>query len=253
MLEPWRLVEYSVGDPSSNMAIDEALAMCVGERRSPTTLRFYGWSPEAVSVGYFQEVDEEVDMEFCKARGLGVVRRMSGGGSVVHADGGLTYCFCARADHPLVQGDVLESYATICGPIVKALRRIGADASFRPINDLEVDGKKVSGSAQTRRSGSILQHGTILLDLDFSLLKALKVRPEKLEVRHLGSVEERVTTLRRVLGRKVGLTEVTDAIGEEFAKLFGLVPMHDSFKDWEMSLLPPLVERYRSQEWLFRR
>jgi lipoate-protein ligase A len=252
-LEPWRLIEYSVGDPSFNMALDEAIARCVGDGRSPTTLRFYGWSPEAVSIGYFQEIGEEIDLEFCKARGLDVVRRLSGGGSVVHAAGGLTYSFCAGTDHPLVTGDVLESYAAICRPIVSALGKLGACATFRPINDIEIEGKKVSGSAQMRRFGAVLQHGTLLLDLDFSLLRALNVHPEKLESRHLGSAEERVTTLGAALGRRLNLAEVTGLLAEEFTKSLGCRPKLGTIKEHESSMLPDLVEKYRSQQWLFRR
>jgi len=252
-LERLRVIDFAVGDPFYNMAMDEAIARCVGSGRSPPTLRLYGWSPSAVSIGYFQEVLEEVDLDFCRSKGVEVVRRLTGGGAVIHTAGELTYSLIVKEEEPSVPKDVQESYARICAPIVATLRKLGVDAAFRPINDIEVHGRKVSGSAQTRRFGAVLQHGTLLLDMDFTLLPALTVKAEKLKDKGATDVRGRVTTLREVLRRDLSRERVGALVAEEFGRGFECELMRGSASKEEKGLVPELAERYRFREWLFRR
>lgn len=219
-MEWLRVIDFAVGDPFYNMAVDEAIARCVGSGRRPPTLRLYGWSPSAVSIGYFQEVLEEVDLDFCKSKGVEVVRRLTGGGAVIHTAGELTYSLIAEEGDPAVPKDIQESYARICAPIVAALRKLGVDAAFRPINDIEVQGRKVSGSAQTRRFGTVLQHGTLLLDMDFTQLSALRVNDEKLKDKGATDVRGRVTTLKEILRRDLSKERVGALVAEEFGRGF---------------------------------
>lgn len=252
-MERLRVIDFAVGDPFHNMALDEAIARCVWSGRSPPTLRLYGWSPSAVSIGYFQEVLEEVDLDFCRSKGIEVVRRLTGGGAVIHTAGELTYSLIAKEGDPAVPKDIQESYARICAPIVAALRRLGVDAAFRPVNDIEVHGRKVSGSAQTRRFGAVLQHGTLLLDMDFTLLPALRVKAEKLKDKGATDVRGRVTTLKEILRRDLSKERVGALVAEEFGRGFECELMRGSASKEEEGLVPELAERYRSREWLFRR
>jgi lipoate-protein ligase A len=132
-LEALRLIHDGPMDPYHNMAVDEAIAIAVGGGRSMPTLRFYGWRPSAVSIGYFQELEEEVDLGFCASHKISVVRRITGGGAVFHGSGELTYSFAAPAGDQTIPQDVQVSYAAICAPIVAALKKLGADARFRPL------------------------------------------------------------------------------------------------------------------------
>jgi lipoate-protein ligase A len=252
-LEWLRVIDFAVGDPYFNMAMDEAIARCVGSGRSLPTIRLYGWFPSGVSIGYFQEVLEEVDLEFCRSKGVEIVRRLTGGGAVIHTAGELTYSFIAKEGDPAVPKDIQESYVRICAPIIAALRKLGVDATFRPINDIEVQGRKVSGSAQTRRFGAVLQHGTLLLDMDFTLLPALRVRAEKLKDKGAADVRGRVTTIREILKKDLSKERVGTLIAEEFGISFECKLMMGSASKEEMGLVPELAERYRSREWLFRR
>lgn len=246
------LVKFEYGDAFFNMALDEAIMRSVGRGASPPTLRLYGWDPPAVSVGYFQEVKEEVDLEFCQVRGIQVVRRISGGGAVLHTPKELTYSFSIEVNDPSVPQDVQGSYLKICAPIVSALRELGVHANFRPINDIEVGRKKISGSAQTRRFGAVLQHGTVLLGMDYSLLPALKARPEKLEGKGARDLRGRITTVSEVLGREVRQSELLDLLVRNFSEQFGAEVEETGLYDMEGEL-PPLEERYRSIDWTFRR
>ncbi|MCX8182090.1 MAG: lipoate--protein ligase family protein [Candidatus Methanomethyliaceae archaeon] len=252
-MEVLRVLRFEVHDPFYNMALDEAIARSVGEGSSPPTLRLYGWAPMAVSLGYFQEVMEEVDLGFCRERGIEVVRRITGGGAVLHTEGELTYSFAVNNDGSYVPEDIEESYRRICAPIVACVRRLGGDAVFKPINDIEVAGKKISGNAQTRRFGAVLQHGTLLLSIDYSLLGALRPRAEKLRDKGISEVGGRVTTLKEVLKFEPERKTVAEILAEEFGKSFQLELSYGKITNKERELARELVRKYMSKEWIFRR
>ncbi|MDH5810841.1 MAG: biotin/lipoate A/B protein ligase family protein [Candidatus Methanomethylicaceae archaeon] len=252
-MEGLRVLRFEVQDPFYNMALDEAIARSVGGGESPPTLRLYGWAQRAVSLGYFQEILEEVDLGFCREKGIEVVRRITGGGAVLHTEGELTYSFAVKDDGSYVPEDIEESYKRICSPIVACIRRLGAEAVFRPINDIEVAGKKVSGNAQTRRFGAVLQHGTLLLSIDYSMLRALRPRVEKLRDKGVSDVGGRVTTLKEILKFEPDRESVADILAEEFGKSLGLELRYGRITDKERELARDLVRKYRSEEWTFRR
>lgn len=252
-MELFRAIGFEVGEPAMNMALDEAIAMAVGTGRSPPTIRLYGWKPSAVSIGYFQEVLEVVDLEFCHSRSIEVVRRLTGGGAVLHTPGELTYSFSVSDMDPAVPQDIQGSYLKICSPIVSVLRKLGANAAFRPINDIEIEGRKVSGNAQTRRFGAVMQHGTILLDIDASLLGALKASPEKLSAKGVRDHRGRVTTLKETLKKVINHKELSEGLIDEFCRQFGCEAEWGKPSYDELSRVPSLSKRYGSIDWLFRR
>lgn len=251
-MNKFRVIEFEQGDAPFNMALDEAILRAVGAGKSPPTLRLYGWDPPAVSIGYFQEIREEVNLEFCHENGIRVVRRLSGGGAVLHTPKELTYSFSVEANDPSVPQDIQGSYLKICAPIISALREIGVPASFRPVNDIEVKKRKISGSAQTRRFGAILQHGTILLGMDYSLLPALRARAEKLTEKGAKDVAERIITVAEILGKEVRQVELSRILVKKFEDHFGAVANYSDLSEDEC-IYPALEERYRSIDWTFRR
>src|SRR5918996_5661931 len=183
-----RELETGYNNAALNMAIDEALIENIGEA---PVLRIYGWRPAAVSIGYFQSIKDEVDLEKCSEIGVDVVRRLTGGGAVLH-EFELTYSFMTKK-YPQ---NIMESYRWICDAIVMSINRLGFDANFVPLNDIVIAGKKVSGNAQTRRNGVLLQHGTILLGVDVNkMFSVLKVPSEKLRDKIIKDAKERVTSL----------------------------------------------------------
>lgn len=213
----FRLLETGVSPGVFNMGLDEAVLGAVAEGRQPPTLRLYGWNPPTVSLGYFQGLDEEVDREACARMGVDVVRRITGGGAVFH-DAELTYSIVLPEGHPRVRPGILDSYRDLCAGVVEGLARLGLAGEFAPINDVLVDGRKVSGNAQTRKRGCILQHGTIMLDVDVDRMFALlKVHSEKMKGKLIEDVKQRVTSLRHQLGRSVGLPEAAAVFAAGFA------------------------------------
>lgn len=213
-----RLLDTGPGPASLNMGIDEALLDHCAADPGAAALRLYSWEPRAVTVGYFQSLREEVDLEACAAAGVDAVRRVTGGGAVFH-DAEITYSLIVPENCVLAPADILESYARICSGLVSGLELLGIDARFAPINDIQVGGKKVSGNAQTRKKGCLLQHGTVLLDLHLETMFSLLLVPkEKLAGKLIADARQRVTSLRALLGRQMAYAEASACFAKGFAQ-----------------------------------
>jgi lipoate-protein ligase A len=237
-----RALETGYNNAALNMAIDEALMENIDHA---PILRIYGWRPAAVSIGYFQSIKEEIDLEKCSRMGLGVIRRLTGGGAVLH-EMELTYSFITK-QYPQ---NIMESYKWICEAIVISINRLGFDASFVPLNDIVVNGKKVSGSAQTRRKGVLLQHGTLLLGVDVDkMFCVLKVPSEKVKDKIIKDVKERVTSLSGITFEKMA-----SSLKTSFATKFDAKLLADFMSTKETNRAIWLAERkYSTKEWNFRR
>jgi len=255
MDEGWRLLKTGAGTAFWNMAVDEAMLRARAEGRVPNTVRFYTWRPSAVSIGFFQSLAHEVDLEECRRLGVDVVRRVTGGGAVYHDSfGEVTYSVVAsEADlrrlspDPSIQG----SYRLLCSGIVMGLRLLGVEAEFRPVNDVLVAGRKISGSAQTRRGGAVLQHGTLLLKSDLAaMFKVLKVSGEKLKDKALKAAEDRVTNLFKELGRELSVEEVVEALKRGFEAALNVELVEGALTPFEVELARELTSKYSSKEWL---
>ena len=238
------------------MALDEAIVIARSKNLVPNTIRFFRWSPSAVSIGYFQSMEEEVDIKACDEMGIDYIRRRTGGGAVYHdTEGELTYSIIVDENHRLISRDFQETYRTLCSGLVLGLRQLGVPAEFKPINDIVARGKKISGNAQTRGMSIVHQHGTILRKVDPALMfKVLKVPSEKIRDKLIKSVEERVTSINDVLRRDVSFRELKDALIKGFEDSFGIKLMLGSIMDFEEDVAQRLkVEKYASRKWNFRR
>jgi lipoate-protein ligase A len=236
------------------MGLDEALLQKSAEGGVLPALRLYGWEPAAVSVGYFQGLEEEVDLEACARRGIDVVRRISGGGAVFHK-AELTYSLIMPVSHPLAGAAVQGSYERFCAGIVRALDLLGVEARFAPVNDILAGGRKISGNAQTRRMGCVLQHGTILLDLDLDLMfKLLKVPSEKMRGRLVADVKNRVTSLG-ALRPAVSFDEAAAALAGGFREVLSLdfVSEGAPSPEEEAAAQDLAANKFGSRDWLYRR
>jgi len=171
-VETWRLITTWGTDPAFNMGLDEAL---LESDESAPTLRLYTWRPEALSLGYFQRYDEVP----AAARAPAVVRRITGGGAIHHSRE-LTFSIAASIEHPLYRGPVTGSYERVHEAVARALAAFGVPARPRGAEGLLSDapatgmcfhhstpldlcwnGRKGVGSAQRRRAGRVLHHGSI--------------------------------------------------------------------------------------------
>ena len=248
-----RFIPLIAARPEVQMAIDEAIMRARIEGRVPDTVRLYVFRPSSITIGRFQSVRHDVNLEKCRELGIPVVRRITGGGSVFHDEfGEITYSVVAGEDiHPMLK-NVESSYRYLAGPLVDALKELGLEAGFSGLNDIVANGKKISGSAQTRRKGVILQHGTFMystrLDVLVSVLRASKV---KLKDKGVKSIWERVTTVERE-GIKLSRDEAYELLMRKFFEAFPLE--EGKLTDYELELAERLVEeRYGSDEWNYAR
>jgi lipoate-protein ligase A len=143
----------------------------------------------------------------------------------------------------------------LCGGIVKALDHLGIKGEFKPINDVDVGGKKVSGNAMTKRHGCVLQHGTTLLDLDVNLMfTILKVPQEKISDKMIADVKERVTSIRDILNRDVQIGELYDALKQGFSDALDIEMVPEKLSVEEQKTAKQLAaEKYSTREWNFSR
>lgn len=254
LTDKMRFLDLKVNDAYTNMATDEALTKSKGEG-GVDTLRFYRWNPSAVTLGYFQSVEDEVDLEALEKYGIALNRRISGGGAVLNsAEGEITYSIVLDGEDPRISDDPTESYRYLCHGIIEGLANLGIEADFKPINDIIVGPKKISGNAQIRRYGAVLHHGTILVDFDAKqMFSVLKISDTKISDKLIQQANERVTTIRQVLNRKVSFEEVRAAMEKGFAKALGVELVKGELSPYEEELVGEFREKYASREWRFRR
>ena len=255
MPQRFRFLDLKINDAYTNMAVDEAITKARGEGKVPDTLRFYMWKPSAVTLGYFQSVEDEVNLEALSRFGFNLNRRISGGGAVLNSETGeITYSIVLKEDDPHVSTDPVESYHLLCQGIIDTLDVLGIKADFKPINDIVVAGKKISGNAQIRRYGAVLHHGTLLVDFDAKqMFGVLKISKEKLSDKMIQQAEERVTTIRRLLGRQIGFAEVRDALEKGYKKALNAELVKSELTPYEQELVKQFRERYASRAWIYRR
>jgi lipoate-protein ligase A len=254
-MDKWRLIDMRTENASTQMAIDEAIAYARISENNPNTIRLYRWNPSAVSIGYFQSLMNEVDIEACKELGVDIIRRITGGGAVFHDyDGEITYSLVAPDNDPKIPRDILSSYKLICNCLIDGLRELGVDSEFKPINDIIAGGRKISGNAQTRRYGVILQHGTILVDSDAKkIFSVLKVSGVKISDKAIKSAEERVTSIRKYLGRDVSFEEGRNALVKGFESKLSIQLESGELTDHEEELVQHFKQKYQSADWVYQR
>ena len=260
----WRLLAPPPSPGALHMALDHALLEAAGEEGFAPTLRFCRWSPPALSIGRFQPL-EDIDLAACAAAGIEVVRRPTGGKSILHLDD-FTYSLVMPRDFPLPEG-VVEAYRLICAGIISALAGLGIEAAIVPgaeggravggacfavstQADLEYEGRKLCGSAQLRRGGALLQHGSILLEDRSRLLHEL------LRYAHEGEREEALSRYRErcmplsEAGRGITWQQLADSFTRGFAEAFRARLQEGELTREERRRAAALSAAYGARRWL---
>jgi lipoate-protein ligase A len=257
----WRLLVTGAADGATNMAIDEALWRARLDGQAPPTVRFFAWDPPTISLGYGQRLDARLNLEACARLGVGLVRRPTGGSAIYH-DGPereLTYSVVAAVEDFEGAGDLLEAYRWIARALLDGLHRLAVPAEMVPVMpsagiqpafcfaragsyEIEVGGRKLAGSAQRRRAGGFLQHGSVLLGADAERLRALF--PGE------GDPLAGMTTIEQVTGRPATFDEVAAALEEAFRSVHDLDLRPAGLSAHEERLADRLVrEKYGTRNW----
>lgn len=270
-LTTWRVLRTPPLVGPLNMAVDEAILLAIAEGQAPPTLRFFAWEPACLSLGYAQPVSD-VDTARLAERGWGLVRRPTGGRAILHTDE-LTYSVLAPMAEPRVLGGVIESYRQLSHGLLRGLEILGLRANaekkekspngptaqspnpvcFEVPSDYEItaNGQKLLGSAQVRKKGIVLQHGTLPLVGDIArICEALVFESEVERESAKERVRARATTLETVLGTAPTWAEAAQALQSGFAEALNL-----NFEIGELSPLEHahtqrlLAEKYAAQIW----
>lgn len=263
----WRLLRSAPTGGATNMAVDEAILRAVAAGLSPPTLRLYAWEPACLSLGRAQPL-ADVDLEALQATGLDLVRRPTGGKSILHMDE-LTYSVVAPQTDPRVAGSIVESYRRLSTGLVRGLERLGvtnlvadrrmpppltggagggkSPVCFEVPSDYEITagGRKLAGSAQMRAQSVVLQHGALPLHGDIArLCPLLATHPDPARVR------ARATTVEEILGRPVTWDEAADALAAGFAEALNLRLEPGTLTDEERAWAEELrTEKYATEKW----
>ncbi|HEC2173136.1 TPA: lipoate--protein ligase family protein [Staphylococcus delphini] len=276
MTETWHFINTGSHDPYYNMALDEALLNFVSRGEIDPVVRFYTWNPPTLSIGYFQRLSKEIDIAKVKEKGYGLVRRQTGGRGVLH-DKELTYSVIVPEAHPDMPQTVTEAYRVISGGLLEGFKSLGFDAHFavprskeereklkQPRSsvcfdapswyELVVEGKKIAGSAQTRQKGVILQHGSILQDVDIDdLFDMFIFKNERLKAKMKEAFVEKAVAINDLSDETVTLAQMEVAFKEGFKKALDI-----EFKPLELTAaqleeVKALEEKYRSDAFLYRK
>jgi lipoate-protein ligase A len=256
------IVERIPQNGAWNMAVDDFMFRSLGDKPA-TFLRFYQWEKPTVSLGYSQHAGKAVDLEFCRKNGIDIVRRMTGGKMVLHHQE-VTYCICS-SDVGIFSPTLVQSYRAISEALMRGLMRMGIRCtlagetpsfyargslpcfSHPARNEIEVDGKKIVGSAQKRTKDRFIQHGSIPLIKNEGLLKAVS------QIDRFQSTV-RMTSLSELRGEEVSFSDVVDHLAAGIAEYFGVSYRRKAFSPKEMDAITKIrEERYANPEWSFIR
>ena len=223
-----RILDTGVIEGRLNIAIGQAIVEAHGDGLVPDTLRFLRFPPTAL-VGRHQALGQEIDLDYCREQGIGVVRRITGGGAI-YLDPGQLGWELALHRSTLGGGALADVAARICEAAADGISRLGVDARYRPRNDIEVGGRKISGTGGFFDGDTLFYQGTVLVDMDpQTMVSALRVPQAKLAKRALDSAEQRVVTLRELLAENTpDLADIQAALVAAFCEHFGLLPQPGS-------------------------
>jgi lipoate-protein ligase A len=250
MASEWRLLNDGIHEARHHFATEEALARLVDEGHTPPTLRLRQVYP-AVFVGVHQNTRSEVDVAYCQANGIQIVRRMNGGGAVYHEMG--SFCFSAFFPRNLFAQGEAELYRLFATPVIRTCEDYGVVAHFQGRNDVLAGDRKIYGSAQFSWYRAFVQSGTFLVNMDFEVMERALTPPAlKFEGKSARSIQERVTSLSREVGREVDTREVMDRFANHFADFLGVRLVASYLTSKEQALASELLAvKYSTDEWNF--
>ncbi|PKL17942.1 MAG: hypothetical protein CVV49_08590 [Spirochaetae bacterium HGW-Spirochaetae-5] len=235
-----------------NMAKDHAILQGLSMPDALPALRLYRWKEASVTLGYFQKIAECVDISYCKKNGIPVTRRETAGGTIIHHME-LTYSFTLPLNSGIVPLSVEDSFRAVIAPVISSLRSFSINAEYRPVNDIVIDNKKISGSAQVRKKGILQQHGTIILDMDKDLINSALIHDEKkLKTRGFSSIHESVTSVRNETGKEIDERFIDDLIVsliQEFSSSFNIDFSISGLSDPETAIMETYSKKFASDTW----
>ena len=253
------MIEFRILDTghltaAANMALDKIIVEEVAERTSPPTVRFLQFKPAAALVGYHQDVNLELRLDYCRENHIDVNRRHTGGGSIFFQESGLGWeLFGVFGQQPFT-GTYETILNRVCRAAASGLSRLGIEAAFRPRNDIEVHGRKISGTGGVTVTGGFMFQGTVLVENEIEgFLKALRVPVEKLKKREIESLLERICFLSDLIHPTPSVETIKTAVAGEFEEQFGIRLVPGDLTHRERSRLENEIGFFQSDRWIMAR
>ncbi|WP_042356533.1 lipoate--protein ligase [Bacillus rubiinfantis] len=231
-----------ITDPQINLAIEEYALKNLDINE--TYFLFYINEPSII-IGKNQNTIEEINTEYVESHGIHVVRRLSGGGAVYHDLGNLNYSFITKDD-----GESFHNFRKFTEPVIAALKKLGVNAQLSGRNDIEVEGRKISGNAQFSTKGRMFSHGTLLLNSEMeNVASALKVKKEKIESKGIKSVRSRVANISEFLQKPMSIEEFRTFLLKNIFAEQDVIPEYVlTEEDWD-KIQQLSKERYQNWDW----
>lgn len=247
-LQPIRLLELGLVPSIRSQTIYHAVGYALNAFTPDTIILLAPESPY-VCIGFHQELEREVDVDYCRDNGLPIYRREVGGGAV-YLDQNQVFMQWVFHRNAL-PGEIGERFALYTGPLVKTYRTLGIPATYRPINDIHVQGRKIGGTGAAQMGDAEVIVGSLMFDFDFvTMSRVIKVSSEKMRDKVYQSLSDYMTTMARCLGRAPDRYKVINHYLEHCAEALGRDIVRGELTDKERMLVTKLDERFVSESWL---
>lgn len=267
-MQRWRLIKNKSYDGAMNMAIDEAISLAYKEGKVNPTVRFYTWKPACLSIGYFQKLESDIDLIACKENNIDYVRRITGGRAVLH-DKELTYSIVVGEENPIIDKSINLSYRFISEGLVKGLHLsniptddlnsgehitrgnlsaacFNAHASY----EITINNKKIVGSAQHRKDGVLLQHGSIVLDFNVeNLFNLIKMKTPELKERSKRFTANKASGIENETGRSIDIDTLEENLIKGLSSHLNVEFVEEELTDYELNLANELYKKYKGDEY----
>jgi lipoate-protein ligase A len=251
--QTWRFLDLEGVEPVVSQAVYEAVAIARHRGIVTDTLIICWPKSPLVCVGYFQEVDKELDVDYCEMKKIPIVRRILGGGAVYLDSNQVFYQIIGERGGKIIPLDIEAIFRKLLVAPVRTYKEMGIPVVYKPVNDIEVEGRKISGNGAGEVDGISILTGNIILDFDYDeMTKILKVPDEKFRDKLTKSLRERVTTVKRELGFVPPRQDVKRSLVKHFQETLRVEFASGSLTKEEESLLRKLLrEKYLSKKWTY--
>jgi len=250
-VEPVRLLDLKLQPPVRSQTIYHAVAYALDEN-SPDTIILVAPTDPYVCIGFHQELEKEVDVEYCRAHGLPIYRREVGGGAV-YLDQNQVFAQWIF-HHGQLPADLGERFALYVKPLVQTYKALGIPANYRPINDVHVQGKKIGGTGAAQIGQAEVVVGSLMFDFNFELMaQVLKVSSEKMRDKIFQSLNEYMTTMTRQLGKRPDRDAVVKVYLEECQAALDREIVPGTLTAKELAFAEQLDRQFATDEWLHQK
>lgn len=246
----WRLLDTGIRSADENIAYDHALLEARAEGLIPDTIRFLRFSPPAVLIGYHQVIDNEVRVSFCRRHGIDIQRRITGGGAIFFDQTQLGWEVIAGFQSIGFNRVTPGLFRIISEAVVAGLRKLGINACYRPRNDIEVNGRKISGTGGTEMGKAFLFQGTLLMDFDpQTMVRSLRIPVEKLKSHEIDSIKDRVTWVYKELTARPATNAVKQALIKGFEEHLNIKLQPGSITSREKQKFEEKIKLVKHKKW----